>query len=100
MTVGPAVGIRRHSSVIHIWRFESYWARRILGIEYCFIKWRKVRVYAVRVGADIVAASNGPGREWIPDVGLRRIRRAVIVQCMSQPSRRSTKCPPWIAVVP
>jgi hypothetical protein len=74
--VGAAVGIRRHSIVIHIGRFESYWGRRIVCIEYCFIKWRKVRVYAIQVGAGIVAANNGPGREWMPDIGLRRIRIA------------------------
>src|SRR5215469_6144507 len=104
IVVGKAVGICRHSIVIHIWGFESG-RRCVVVAEFCFITivlsgWRsdsanrKVCVYPIRVGAAIVGADNAPGREWMPDVGLRRIILAVIVQCMPQPSRRGTECPP------
>src|SRR5215472_4116020 len=93
IVVGEAVGICRHSIVIHIWRFESYCRRCVVVAEYCFIIRRKVFVYHIRDGAGKVGADNAPGRKWMPDVGLRRIRISVIVQCMPQPSRRGTKCP-------
>jgi len=98
IVVGEAVGICRHSIVIHIWRFESYRRRCVVVAEFCFIKRHKIFEYPIRGGAGIVGTDNAPGREWMPDVGLRRIRIAVIVEGMPQPSRRGTKSPLLIIV--
>ena len=95
---GEAVGICLYSIVIHIWRFESYCRRCVVVAEFCFIKRDKVCVYHIRVDAGRVGTDNAPGRKWMPDVGMGRIGIAVIAQCMPQPSRRGTKCPPQIIV--